>query len=278
MTKKYTSKRRAIQESRQDAEQAGDEFTRLVEIMDTLRGEGGCPWDRQQDERSIVNYFLEEAYETVEAVYNADMPAIAEELGDMLMEIVFLSRIFKEKERFKMSEVVAGINGKMVRRHPHVFGDSRVRGTQEVIRSWNKQKSSEKNRSSVFDGISRITPSLLTAFQIGLRASLQGFDWEKPDEVLPKVKEELQELEQAVAEGRKQAEVLEEIGDLFFALSNLSRHLGINPELALRFANQKFIDRFRYIEVKLGERGKTPEQVTLAEMEALYQQAKQKGK
>ena len=246
--------------------------------MDTLRGEGGCPWDRKQDERSIVNYFLEEAYETVEAVYNDDFPAVAEELGDMLMEIVFLSRIFKEKEKFNMSEVVAGINDKIIRRHPHVFGDSEVEGTREVIRSWNEQKTSEKKRSSVFDGISGVTPALLSAFQIGLRASLQGFDWKTPEEVLPKVKEELQELEVAVEKGRKQEEVLEEMGDLFFALANLSRHLGINPELALKFANQKFMGRFRFIEEKLSEQGKTPEQVTLAEMEELYQQAKQEGK
>jgi tetrapyrrole methylase family protein/MazG family protein len=170
--------------------------------------------------------------------------------------------------------VVEGINKKMIRRHPHVFGEKRVKATAEVIRTWNKQKTSEKNRNSIFDGISRTTPALLTAFQIGLRASLQGFDWENAEEVLLKVREELGELEQALASQQKQAEVLEEIGDLFFALANLSRHLGINPEVALKFANQKFISRYQYIEEKLKEQGKVPEQATLEEMEELYQRAK----
>jgi len=205
-----------------DAEKAGEKFAELIKIMDTLRGEDGCPWDRKQDERSIVNYFLEEAYETVEAVYNQDVPAISEELGDMLMEIVFLARIYKEKEEFQMGDVVKGINDKMIRRHPHVFGDKTTTGAADVIRTWNRQKTVEKNRNSIFDGISRTTPALLTAFQIGLRASLQGFDWKNADEVLPKVKEELAELEEAMAGQRKQDDVLEEIGDLFFALANLS--------------------------------------------------------
>ncbi len=258
-----------------DAQRAGEKFTELVNIMDTLRGEGGCPWDRKQDEKSIVNYFLEEAYEAVEAIYQADFSAIVEELGDMLMEIVFLSRIYKEKEKFRMADVVEGINNKMIRRHPHVFGEKTTTNTADVITAWNKQKASEKNRGSLFDGISQVTPALLTAFQIGLRASLQGFDWEKAEDVLPKVKEELMELEKAVDKG-KQEEVLEEMGDLFFALANLSRHLGINPEVALKFANQKFIGRFQYIEEKLKEQGKVPEQTGLDEMEQLYQQAKKR--
>jgi MazG family protein len=258
-----------------DAEIAGQKFVELVRILDTLRGEDGCPWDRKQDERSIVNYFLEEAYETAEAVYQAEYPAIAEELGDMLMEVVFLSRIYKEKGQFQISDVVEGINNKMVRRHPHVFGEKTAKETADVIATWNQQKTSEKNRRSVYEGISRVTPALLSAFQIGLRAAMQGFDWADAEEVLPQVREELSELEKAVKAGQDRKAVVEEIGDLFFALANLSRHLGINPELALKFANQKFMRRFQYIEEKLRAKGKTPEQVSLDDMEALYQEAKQ---
>ncbi len=259
-----------------DALRSGEKFTELVKIMDTLRGEGGCPWDRKQDERTIVNYFLEEAYEAVEAIYQANYPAVAEELGDMLMEIVFLSRIYKEKEQFQMADVVEGINAKMIRRHPHVFGEKTAKNTEDVISAWNKQKTAEKKRGSLFDGISSVTPALLTAFQIGLRASLQGFDWEKAEDVLPKVKEEFAELEEAVAKG-KQEDMLEELGDLFFTLANLSRHLGINPEVALKFANQKFIGRFQYIEEVLKKQGRRMGQATLDEMEQLYQQAKIEG-
>lgn len=256
-----------------DAMIAGEGFAQLVRIMDTLRGEKGCPWDRQQDERSIVNFFLEEAYELVDAIYANDKDAVSEELGDVLMELVFLARLFKEKQKLQMSQAVHGINQKMIRRHPHVFGKKSVNGTAEVIDSWNKQKHTEKKRESLFDGLSQSSPALLTAFQIGLRASMHGFDWAQAQEVLHKVKEEIQELEQAISE-KKGEEVLAEIGDVFFALANLSRHLELNPELALKYANQRFISRFQYIEKKLEASGKTIDDATLEEMDQLWNESK----
>jgi tetrapyrrole methylase family protein/MazG family protein len=263
--------------SEEDAERAGGFFTELVRILDTLRGENGCPWDREQDVKSIVNYFLEEAYEVIDAVFRKSGSDVAEELGDMLMEIVFLARLFKEEGAFSTAQVVEGINQKMVRRHPHVFGNREVSGAAEVTSSWNRQKITEKRRESLFDGIGSSTPALLTAFQIGLRASLHGFDWSNSREVLAKVKEEAEEITSAV-ESKSPKEVMEEIGDLLFVLANLSRHMGVNPEIALQFANKKFIKRFRYIEQELKNRGKDIDHASLDEMEALWQQAKGSGR
>lgn len=257
-----------------DAIGAGNEFTELIRIMDTLRGEKGCPWDRQQDERTIVNYFLEEAYELVDAIYTNDINAISEELGDMLMELVFLARLYKEKHKLLMSQVVQGINQKMIRRHPHVFGEKSINEADEVINAWSKQKTNEKMRESLFDGISQSSPALLTAFQIGLRASIHGFDWTRAQEVLEKVKEEMGELEQAISENKGE-EVLHEMGDVFFALANLSRHVDVNPELALKYANQRFISRFQYIEKKLKADGKSIDDATLEEMDKLWDESKQ---
>lgn len=256
-----------------DAQKSGTEFTRLVRILDTLRGENGCPWDRKQDVRSIVNYFLEEVYEAADAVYEDDTSAVAEELGDVLMEVVFLCRIFKENREFNITEVLKGINQKMIRRHPHVFGKEEINDPQSVADAWTKQKRSEKERVSVLQGIGGHTPALLASFQLGLRASAVGFDWQSVGDVLVKVKEEAAELEQAV-NSRNVAAAQEEVGDLYFTLANLARHLKINPEIALRLANNKFIKRFNYIEDVLREQGKEPESATLEEMEKLWEEAK----
>lgn len=258
-----------------DAAHAGREFTELVRIMDTLRGEKGCPWDRKQDEKSLANYFLEEVYEAIHALFKDDHDSLAEELGDVLMEIVFLARIFKEKGSFKMSDVIAAINQKMIRRHPHVFGEHEVNGADQVVEAWNKQKNSEKNRDSVLEGMSAYTPALLTSFQIGLRTSGQGFDWSDTKGAFEKMKEEILELEKAVEKGSKQ-EICDEIGDVFFALANVSRHLKINPEIALRLANQRFMERYRYIENRLKEQGEDINQVTLEVMDELWEESKSK--
>jgi MazG family protein len=264
-----------IEESAMDsAEKAGKRFAELVRILDRLRGEDGCPWDRRQDEKSLVNYFLEEAYEVVDSVFQEEPDAVAEELGDMLMEIVFLARLHMERGDFHMADVVEGINRKMVRRHPHVFGMKKVADADEVMASWNKQKSSEKSRESLYDGISPFSPALLTAFQIGLRAHQYGFDWPESGDVVEKIREESAELEEAVG-NRMPQETMEEMGDLLFALANLSRHLGVNPEIALRFANRKFIARFRHLEEELRKQGRDIEKATLEEMEELWQRAKE---
>jgi tetrapyrrole methylase family protein / MazG family protein len=257
-----------------DAENAGKEFAELVRILDRLRGEDGCPWDRKQTARSLINYFLEEAYEAVDAVADGDLQALQEELGDVLMEIVFLTRIFKEKGQMTMTGVIEGINRKMIHRHPHVFEQQPALETPEQVRDeWNRRKRRDKARGSVLDGLPRHTPALLEAFQIGLRVAAIGFDWNETAGVLDKISEEIGELEETM-DLQAREKTAEEIGDLFFALANLSRHLSINPEIALKRTNRKFINRFKYIEQKLRERKIDIEEASPAEMERLWDESK----
>jgi tetrapyrrole methylase family protein/MazG family protein len=270
---------RIIQRRREmkNSKNAGKRFEQLVEILDRLRGKNGCPWDMEQDENSIANYFLEEVYEAIDAIIAGDATSLAEELGDVLMEVVFLARIFKEKERFSISDVLEGINSKMIRRHPHVFAQKRIRTSERVIDEWCRQKKEEKARQSILDGMAKCTPSLMEAFQIGLRASSHGFDWNQPLDAFKKAKEEISELEKALKE-RKKNEILSEIGDVFFSMVNVSRLLGINPEIALRQANKKFIKRFKFIEKQLAEEGKKLGEVTLEEMDKIWEESKDKIK
>jgi tetrapyrrole methylase family protein/MazG family protein len=252
---------------------AGEQFARLVEILDVLRSEQGCPWDRKQDEKTITNFFLEEVYEAVEALESHDYRSLAEELGDVVMEVVFLARIAKEKGNFTMADVLEGINNKMIRRHPHVFGNKREVNSDRVKESWNRQKQQEKNRESVLDGMTTSSPALLASFLIGARVSSFGFDWSQPIDVLEKVKEEVVELEEAVQKNKNE-EISAEIGDVLFSLANLSRHYGVNPEIALRNANQKFIRRFRFIENMLRQKGMELKEASLEEMERLWERSK----
>ena len=256
-----------------DTGNAGEKFQELVGILSRLRGSDGCPWDKEQDERSIANYFLEEVYEAVEALYNNDVPALAEELGDVLMEVVFLSRIFEEKGLFTVADALSGINAKMVRRHPHVFGEDRCEDPRRVLDAWMKQKKEEKKRSNHFEGIPASAPALLAAFQIGQRVAVDGFDWPSAGEALLKVKEEIGELEGAIA-GGSGAAVEEELGDALFALAQAARLLKVNPEIALRRAGEKFIGRYTALEAKLAEKGKKPSELTLAEMDAVWDEIK----
>jgi len=260
-----------------DAKKAGEKFKQLVEILDNLRGEEGCPWDREQDEKSITNYFLEEVYEVVDAISAGDFKSSAEELGDVLMEIVFLARIFKEKEKFSIYDVLEGINQKMIRRHPHVFAQKNIKTSKKVVDEWCRQKKEEKERQSILDGMAKCFPSLMEAFQIGLRVSPYGFDWSQPLDALKKVKEEISELEKAL-EAKKEDEIFREIGDILFSMASVSRLLGVNPEIALRQASKKFIKRFKFIEKKLEEKGKELSQVALEEMDEIWEEAKEKIK
>ena len=255
------------------AKKAGLKFEQLVRIMDTLRSDTGCPWDKEQDEKSIANYFLEEVYEALEAISTGNSQSLGEELGDVLMEIVFLARIFKEKEKFNISDVLEGINQKMIRRHPHVFGKTKIKSSARVLDEWSKQRKEEKDRASVLDGIVKYSPALHTAFQIGTRVSSHGFDWSQPLDAFLKVKEEISELEKAIAM-KEEAEIMQEMGDILFSLVNVSRHLKINPEIALKQANEKFIKRFKYLEEKLREEGKELSQVSLDEMDEIWEESK----
>lgn len=253
----------------------GEKFSRLIEILDILRSKQGCPWDREQDEKTITNFFLEEVYEAVEALESCDYLSLAEELGDVMMEVVFLARLAKEKGNFTMADILEGINNKMIRRHPHVFGTKREENSARVKESWNRQKQQEKERESVLDGMTKSSPALLTSFMIGTRVSSFGFDWSQPIDVLHKIKEELAELEEAVQNRNKQ-EISSEIGDVLFSLANLSRKFDVNPEIALRKANEKFIRRFRFIEEKLKQKGTELGEASLEEMDRLWEEAKRR--
>jgi MazG family protein len=253
----------------------GKSFEELVAILGTLRGPGGCPWDRAQDERTIRDYFLEEVYEAVEALEKGDSSNLAEELGDVLMEVVFLARIFEEKGAFTIADSLDRINAKMVARHPHVFGPKKAMTPEGVAEAWHKGKMAEKAKASILDEPGKATPALLSAFLLGRRASAHGFDWPDASGAMAKVLEEVEELDDAVRRGNRK-HVAEEIGDLFLALSSVSRKLGINPELALRGANRKFVRRFLAMEKALEDSGKKLEKSGPEEMDAAWEKIKRR--
>ena len=254
---------------------AGEKFQTLVDILAALRGPDGCPWDREQDEKSIAGYFLEEVYEAVDALNAGEPAALAEELGDVLMEIVFLARIYEEKGAFTLGEALEGINAKLIRRHPHVFGGEKIDSAERVLDAWVRQKKTEKKRTSPFDGLPASAPALLSAFQIGQRAAQTGFDWPRPADALAKVAEELREIEQAAAQGDPAA-VEEEIGDGLFALANAARLFKVNPEIALRRALDKFIRRFAALQNEFEVRGRPLEKASPAEMVAVWEEIKKR--
>ncbi len=244
--------------------------------MSALRGERGCPWDKEQTRESLKPFIVEEAYEVLEAIDEKDPAAIKEELGDLLFQIVFQCQVAKEMGEFDISDVIEKIGSKMIARHPHVFGEADYKTSAEVLVQWEAQKKKEgKMRESVLEGIPKTLPSLLRAHRIQDRASRVGFDWEKIEDVLPKLEEELGEF-RAALQSNKQEEIEDELGDIFFVLVNISRFVGINPEDALRKTISKFISRFRFIEMAAADRGKSLSEMTLAEMDALWDEAKGK--
>lgn len=254
---------------------AGREFGRLVRVIARLREPGGCPWDRKQTVRSLAGFLLEEAYEAVEACLAGDPAAAREELGDLLMEAVFMARVFEEKGLFSVVDALKSINSKMTLRHPHVFGGRPAKRADEVVRNWQEGKLREKGRRSVLDGLAGNLPALLEAFELGQRASSCGFDWPDAAGAMDKVKEELEELG-AVRKSDKAA-LTEELGDVLFALVSVARHHGVNPELAMKRANRKFARRFRTVESRLRQKGLKPGRPGLEEMDRLWDLAKAKG-
>jgi tetrapyrrole methylase family protein/MazG family protein len=250
------------------------DFQELLKIMEKLRGEKGCPWDREQTRDSLKPYIIEEAYELVEAIEEGDPSKIKEELGDLLFQIVFQCQIAKEAEEFGFSDVVRKIGEKMIARHPHVFGDAKYKTTYEVLVHWEEQKKREgKMRESILDGIPKALPALLRARRLQDRAAGVGFDWERAGDVFKKLDEELGEFKDAL-EAKKQDEIEDELGDIFFMLVNISRFIGVNPEDALRRTISKFIHRFRHIEMKAAEQGRKLSEMTLSEMDRLWDEAK----
>lgn len=255
------------------------QMERLVQIMGALRDPGGCPWDREQTMGSLKPCILEEAYELIEAIETGEASSISEESGDLLLQVVFISQLAMEEGLFDLAGVLRGLNEKLIRRHPHVFGDQTIETSDGVKQNWDRIKQGERKKklvdSSVFAGIPRNIPALVRSRQIQERAAKVGFDWDKGDiePLLRKISEEIQELVEAISL-REEEHIEEELGDLFFALVNLSRHLEIEAEFSLQKANYKFMERFRFIENYVGSSGRKWEDYSLDELEDIWQSAK----
>jgi len=257
---------------------AGEKFEKLVAIMARLRAPGGCPWDREQTFDTIKPHTLEETYEVLEAIDARDWPGLADELGDFMLQAVFYAQMASEAGHFDIADSLDAINNKLIRRHPHIFGDTEANTADDVKKRWDEIKAEEKQAKGeqpklLLESIPRSLPALVEAAQISSRAARSGFDWENAEQVLAKLEEELHEL----AEARKQSsheEIEGEIGDLLFVLVNLARFMKVDPEQALRKSNGKFRRRFAHVERGLQGRGKTLAASDIEEMEELWQEAK----
>src|SRR5215471_7534624 len=289
----------------------GERFERAVQIMARLRAPGGCPWDREQTFDTIKPYTLEETYEVLEAIDNRDWNELEGELGDLLLQVLFYSQMAQEEGRFSIADVLDRLSDKLVRRHPHVFGDVTVETSADVLRNWEALKAEEKRKrleagggksapldqpESVLAGVSPAMPALLEAHKLSSRAAHVGFDWPGIEGLFEKLEEETNELKQELKQlpgvprpsgrgtaGSGKAQVAEplrqrleeEVGDLFFVLVNIARYLSLDPESALKKTNRKFRRRFEWMEQRLREKGLAPQQATLGELEALWQGSKQ---
>jgi len=253
-------------------------IARLLEIMRALRDPAnGCPWDLEQDFATIAPYTIEEAYEVAGAIEDADWPALKDELGDLLFQVIFHARMAEEKSLFDFNDVVGAITDKMIRRHPHVFGARAGIDTAEAqTLAWEEHKKNERAEKThgLLDDVPRALPALLRAVKLQKRAASVGFDWDSAPKVVEKIAEEAREIVEAQSAGAGAGKLEEELGDLLVAVAPLARHLKIEPETALRSANAKFVRRFAFIEKGLAARGKKPSDATLDEMEALWQEAK----
>jgi len=252
--------------------------------MAHLRGPVGCPWDRAQDYDSVKGLLLEEAYEVIDSVNTRDYDALEDELGDLLFQVAFYSRLAEEEGRFTIDDVIERAHAKLIRRHPHVFGEVRARNAEEALKSWLAVKERERGANveakgeSLLDGIPPVLPATLEAYELGVRASEVGFDWVKVGDLLNKIEEEVRELRDELASQRSsnKPRIEEEVGDLLFAVANLARFVRSDPESCLRRANQKFKRRFRALEEEIAKRGKKLRDCTLAEMESLWNELKAK--
>jgi len=247
----------------------------LRDIIRRLRAPDGCPWDRKQTPQDVKSYLTEELYELLEAIDTNDTQLIIEETGDILFMLFFLVNLFEEKEEFSLADALHSSKEKMVHRHPHVFGDKYVNSAEEVKDNWQKLKLKEgkKPKKSFLDGIQKNLPALSYAHSITLKASKTGFDWKSPESVFEKIKEEISELENGIKSNNKEI-IKEEIGDVIFSLVNLSRHLEVEPEQALRKTNQKFKERFEYIEKTLTDQGNSLKNASLEEMDRIWEESK----
>ncbi|PYS44013.1 MAG: nucleoside triphosphate pyrophosphohydrolase [Acidobacteria bacterium] len=268
-------------------------FNDLVTLMDRLRSPDGCPWDREQTYATLAPMLLEEAYEAFDALEEARQgrpDALREELGDLLFQITFFARVAKERGEFNIEDVINEVHAKMVRRHPHVFGDTKASDSTEVLRNWEAIKAEEKRAgnknadkradTSILDGVSTKAPALMEAHQISTKVARVGFDWKRLEDIFEKLQEEVDELRAAIDEHKQSNQeadhvrVREEIGDLLFVVTNIARQLNVEPEAALKLSNRKFRRRFDYIETRLREQNRKFAETTLDELEELWQEAK----
>jgi MazG family protein len=248
-------------------------FSDLVDIMTILRRE--CPWDRQQTHESIKDLMVEEIYEAIEAIDNDDPVELKKELGDLLLHVVFHTEIAREAGRFDIGDVIHGIQEKLIRRHPHVFSDTRADDTTTVIRNWEDLKMKEKERNSVLQGVPDTLPALIKAQRMQEKAAAVGFDWQTWEEAWPKLAEEMEEFRNVARDGTGKDKATE-FGDLLFSLVNVGRLAGLNSEDCLRLTNRKFKNRFQFIEEELDRQGKKLNDATLEEMDAIWEEAKEK--
>lgn len=266
----------------------GEWFEKLVAVQARLRAPKGCPWDREQTHQTLRTYLLEEAYEVLEALDTGNDAKFAEEMGDLLLQIVFHSQIASEEGRFTVADVIREIHDKMIRRHPHVFGETRAKDSKEVLRNWEQIKAEERRANkaqrekedgaaeapSLLDGVSRALPATLEGFQLTRKASRIGFDWDNAEGVIDKMREETAELEIALND-KDQRKTEEEMGDFLFAAVNLARFVHVDPEIALKKANAKFLRRFRAMEARARESGHEFKELPREEMEALWDATKE---
>ncbi len=253
----------------------GKKFEELVEIVEKLRAPDGCPWDREQTNQSLLPYFIEEVYELIESVDEENWDTVKEELGDLLLHVVFQASIGEDEGKFKLADSLTNVNEKLVRRHPHVFGDAKADAAFHAKQNWEAQKHKEKGRKSRLDGVPKNLPALVRAQRLQQKASYAGFDWDEVEQVWDKVHEEIQELKDAQSNEAKD-HIAEEIGDVLFAVVNLARYLDIPAEDALRKTNQKFTSRFSKVEEGIKAQGKELEDVSIEEMDAIWEMAKEK--
>jgi tetrapyrrole methylase family protein / MazG family protein len=278
-----SSRKTSLKSAKQQAPTAGEWFERLVALQARLRAPNGCPWDREQTHETLRTYLIEEAYEVLDAMKSRDDAKFANEMGDLLLQVVFHSQIAAEEGRFTVADVIREVHEKMVRRHPHVFGEKRAKDAAEVLRNWEQIKAQERHasgeeekeeqRKSLLDGVPRTLPATMEGLQLTRKASRAGFDWENAQGVFEKLREECAELRHA-SETKDAAKIEEEMGDLLFAAINVARFLQVDPEIALKNANAKFARRFREMERRAAENGQAFVEVARAEKEKLWEVAK----
>jgi tetrapyrrole methylase family protein / MazG family protein len=258
------------------------DIQKLVDLVERLRGENGCPWDREQTHETLKPMLIEEAYEVLEALDSADPADLREELGDLLFQVVFHAQIARERGEFQLADIIDRLHEKMIRRHPHVFGKADLKTAEDVLQNWEDIKAAEKgtessarpeSAKSLLDGIPPKLPALHQAHQMTAKASRVGFDWSSLEEIIAKLHEEAGELAEA-HRGADNGRIMDEVGDLLFVAVNVARFLGVDPESALRRSNAKFNRRFRYVETTIKGQGRELRRVPLAEMDALWNEAK----